>query len=131
MVARVFTAHPLASRMGARLRLRSLKYARTMDGPEMRSIKPTMAMGICHQLRLRNPVRTDAIAVPMAPMARPMAAKIPANFPTSNGASAGGFPASAVAAAPDTWVEAASVTFFWWAPATFSICSCTILAICL
>ena len=31
------------------------------------------ASGICHQLSLRKPVRTEAMAVPMAPMANPMA----------------------------------------------------------
>ena len=125
MLALVFTAQPLASRIGPRLRWRSLRKAISMDGPEMANMMPTMASGISHTGRDRNPPRMEAMAVPMAPMARPMAAKIPANLPTSNGA---GGAASALAAAA-TPSPALASTALSLATANFSICSPTMRAI--
>src|SRR5579871_6547034 len=97
--SRVFTAQPEASRIGPKLRLRSFKAATTIEGPEIARITPNTASGICHQERLRKPVTIEAIAVPMAPIARPIAAKMPAKRAASNACAAGVAAAAAGAAA--------------------------------
>ena len=63
-----------------------------MDGNEISSITPIITRGSCHHGKRRSPVTIEAMAVPIAPMARPMAANIPANLAASKVFSAGGFP---------------------------------------
>ena len=92
ILARVFTAQPQASRIGARLRSLSFSQANTMDGPDTAKMIPTNDIGICHHANRKNPVITEAIAVPMAPIANPIAAKIPANLATSKGWAIGASP---------------------------------------
>ena len=79
-------AHPLASKIGAKFRLRSFKYAIIIAGPEISNNIPAKAIGIFHQVRPKNPAITDVKAELIAPIAKPIAAKIPTNLPTSNGA---------------------------------------------
>ena len=61
--------------------------------------------------------------MPMAPTARPMAAKIPANLAMSKGGGGGALPASTFVETSTTPAAAWSCTAFSRAPATFSICS--------
>ena len=56
ILARALTAQPLASRIGPRLRLRSLMYARTTDGIEMSSMIPTKAATVASGPILNSPV---------------------------------------------------------------------------
>src|SRR5262245_41454243 len=56
ILARAFTAQPLASRIGPRLRLRSLSQAMIIDGNEIRRMIPTKTSGICHVGKRRTPV---------------------------------------------------------------------------
>ncbi len=109
ILARVFTAHPQASRIGARLRSLGFSQANTMDGPDITKIIPTSDIGICHHANRKNPVITEAIAVLMAPIAKPIAAKIPVNLATSKGWAIGAFPVSAVLVAPETLIDAWSI----------------------
>ena len=78
-----FTAHPLALRIGARLRLRSFSHAITIDGPEMTSMMPKMVAISCIHPRLVRVARALARKVPMDPRAIPIIANIPANLDTS------------------------------------------------
>src|SRR5512146_886306 len=77
-------AHPQASRIGPRLRRFNLNQASIIDGPETASIRPATARGTCHNLRLKMPLTTEARIPPMAPIAKPIAAKMPANLAISN-----------------------------------------------
>src|SRR5659263_737893 len=85
ILARALTAQPLASRIGPRLRFRSFSHARNTDSREIARMMQIITTGICHQVNLRIPVRTEASVAPMAPIARPIAAKMPANFAISKG----------------------------------------------
>ena len=141
MRARMFTAQPLASSSGPRLRRRSLSQASSIEGPDTSSIKPSNTNGIFHAGSDRNPLKMAASAVPRAPTAKPAAAKMPANLAMSKaagavlGAGATGLPAlstlSAVAtlspAAFTSEVEEASI-FLSWARANFWTCSPTMRA---
>ena len=112
-----FIAQPFALRSGAMLRLRSLSHAMTIAGPEMTSMTPTKARITCHHLRAKIPFARLARAVPIMPTAIPKAAKIPANFPISNGAASAGFTGAAPGAG-----AAAGAAFI------FSVASFIILA---
>lgn len=83
MVACALIAQPLASNRGAKFLFLSFSHANIMDGPEIQSIIPTMARGIFHQTRLKNPVRIEVRTDPIAPRAKLRAANIPTNFPMS------------------------------------------------
>jgi len=73
-----------------------LNHASIIEGPDTSSMAPTSANGICHHLSARKPPATAASIVPIAPTAKPMAAKIPANLAISNGAGGvAGAPATA------------------------------------
>ena len=76
-------AQPLAFRTGPRSRLRSLRQAMNMDGPEMSSRIPTITSSNSQNLREAAPLITATRNWPIKPMAMPMAAKIPANLAMS------------------------------------------------
>ena len=63
-----------------------VNHAMTIDGPEIINNKPKIAIGICHQISPKKPDIIAANAVPKAPTAKPIAAKIPANLATSKAA---------------------------------------------
>src|SRR3990172_7204714 len=88
--ARAFTAQPLASRMGPRFLFLSLSHARRTEGHETTRISAANNRGTCHQARRNSPAMADAKAAPIAPIASPIAAKIPANLATSKGGGGGG-----------------------------------------
>jgi len=97
----MFTAQPLASSMGPKLRWRSRNHASSIAGPEMSSSSPSSTSGICHSGRRKKPLMIAANAVPSIPSAKPMAAKMPAKRAMSKawlGAVAGAAPGSAAAA---------------------------------
>ena len=71
-LALVFTAQPLASSNGAKLRARNLNQANSIEGPDTNNTIPKSANGICHHTRPKKLVTTEASAVPMAPIAKPM-----------------------------------------------------------
>src|SRR5690606_25675319 len=89
MRARALIAQPLASSTGPRLRFFNLNQATIMAGPEINNIRPIIAKGICQNCKPNIPLTRDARIPPIAPSASPIAAKIPANFPTSKGGFAG------------------------------------------
>src|SRR5271156_2193896 len=62
ILALALTAQLLASRIGPRLRLRSLSQAMAMDGVEITSIMPRMINGICHASNLPRKTRMLAPA---------------------------------------------------------------------
>src|SRR5579862_1992331 len=71
--ALAFTAQPLASRIGPRLRLRNFNQAMAMDGAEITSKIPAMTNGTCHGSNpLRKPRRpaNAAAKVPRAKLSR-------------------------------------------------------------
>src|ERR1017187_10002661 len=80
---RPFTAQPVPSRRGPRVRWRSLRNAMSIDGPEMRSSRTTTTRGFSHKGMFSMPLNTAARATPIALTARPTAAKMPANFAMS------------------------------------------------
>src|SRR5580704_1463995 len=63
MLALALIAQPFASRIGPRLRLRSLIYARMTDGNETRSIAPANTRGSCDFGNFPKNARTVAPAV--------------------------------------------------------------------
>ena len=85
IVVRALIAQPFASNKGAKFLLRSFNQARIIEGPEIHKIIPSIAKGICHHLRPKNPVKNEASTEPIAPDAKLHAAKIPTNLPISNG----------------------------------------------
>ena len=91
-------AHPLALSTGPRSRLRSLRQAMNTDGSEMTSIRPTIRMIHCHQVR---DLRVATMAV-TTPITAAIAMVMPAILPTSNGAAlvAACAPAAGVVVAP-------------------------------
>ena len=118
------TAQPLALRSGAMLRRRNFSQARTMAGPEIRRRSPTNARITCHHFSAKIPFAKDASAVPIIPNAIPMAAKIPANFPISNGCLAAGAGVDAAAASPSGFTSGSlsGIAFI------LSVACCIILA---
>lgn len=85
MRARALIAQPFASSTGPRLRFFNLNHATIMAGPEINNIKPIIAKGICQNCNPNIPLTSEARMPPIAPSASPIAAKIPANLPTSKG----------------------------------------------
>ena len=83
--ARALIAQPFASSTGPSVRFFSLNQAISMAGPEMSSIMPIIASGISQIFNPRMPLTMEARTPPIAPSASPIAAKIPANLPTSKG----------------------------------------------
>ena len=77
-------AHPLALSTGPRLRRRSLSHARNIEGPLIITITASIISGRLYQCAV-TPFAKLARAVPINPMAMPMAANIPANLAMSNG----------------------------------------------
>ena len=77
----------------------SFSHARNMEGPDMHRKIPTNSRGNCHHARENNAAAMLASAVPMAPRASPIAAKIPMLRPMSNGLAS--FWASAVSLSMD------------------------------
>src|SRR5579859_250866 len=68
--ALAFTAQPLASRIGPRLRLRNFNQAMAMDGAEMTSMIPTMTSGTCQASNLPRKPRIPAKAAAKVPKAK-------------------------------------------------------------
>src|SRR6476659_7408356 len=62
ILARAFTAQPLASRMGPRFRFRSLSQAMIIDGIEIISMREMITNGICQAGKLISPAETVANA---------------------------------------------------------------------
>ena len=89
------TAQPLALRRGAMLRRRSFIHAITIAGPEMSRRMATTTRMVFHHASFKIPENMVVTAVPRAPRAIPMAAKIPANLAISNGGAAAGLPSAA------------------------------------
>ena len=78
-------AHPFAFRSGAMFLRRSFIHAMTIAGPDITSMIPRKESMSCHHVRAYMPLASEARAVPIMPTAIPRAAKMPANFPMSNG----------------------------------------------
>src|SRR5688572_25983302 len=81
--ALAFTAQPLASRIGPRLRLRSFSHAMIIDGPEITNSSPTTARQSCQNGSLNKPVVWPinvVIKAPIAPKATPNAATVPTSI---------------------------------------------------
>ena len=83
IMASALIAHPLALSIGAKLRLRSLNHASTMDGPEMTKRIATMAANNLYHSKALIPFAKSTKTDPMAPNAMLIAAKIPANLAIS------------------------------------------------
>ena len=92
-------AQPLALSTGPRLRRRSLVQAMNIDGPETIITIAARRMMMLYHLSVTNAPR-PAKAAAMAPKAKPMAAKMPANLAMSNGAFLSAGAAAASGAAP-------------------------------
>ena len=93
-----FMAQPLALRMGPRSRLRSLRQAMNMDGPEIRSSTTATMRRNCHQVMPLKAATIPARAAPIRPRAMPTAAKMPAYLAISKGWALG-LPSAAVCVA--------------------------------
>ena len=78
-------AHPLAFKRGAKLRLRSFIHANIMDGP-LTTINIAGMISNAHACISLTSDSKLVKNVPIEPIAKPIAAKIPANLATSNGA---------------------------------------------
>jgi hypothetical protein len=97
---RPLMAHPLASRIGPRLRWRSFSQAISMLGPEIAITMPMSATGI-HCPRSTNLPKMPTSTALMLPSATPIAATVPTSIRLPAGGTpgrAGGFEASASAA---------------------------------
>ena len=88
MIEGALTAHPFAFKSGAIFLRLSFIQAMTMDGPEIISMIEINRITICHHFNTMKSLKMLDRAVPIIPKAIPKAAKIPANFPISNGAGA-------------------------------------------
>mgnify|MGYP007037140448 CR=1 FL=1 len=84
-MASALMAQPLALSSGARLRLRSFIQAKIMDGP-LTTINIAGTMSNAHACISLTSDSKLVKKVPIEPIAKPTAAKIPANLATSNGA---------------------------------------------
>src|SRR5688500_18707364 len=76
-LAFAFTAQPLASRMGPRLRLRSFSQAISIEGPEITNSNPMIAKHNCQNGKWNNPVaypNNEVTNAPIPAMATLMAA---------------------------------------------------------
>ena len=85
IVALALIAQPLASKRGARFLFRNFNQANIIEGPEIDKTTPIIAKGICHHFNPKKLEKIETNTVPMAPMAKLKAAKIPTNLPISNG----------------------------------------------
>ena len=89
ILAFAFTAHPLASRMGPRLRLRSLSQARSMDGPEIINRMASTPSGIS-PFKFRKPLTMPPIMPPTPAAPTLKAAMRPGSTFALAGSGAGG-----------------------------------------
>src|ERR1017187_4280676 len=78
--ALAFTAQPLASRIGPRLRLRSLSQASNIEGREIASRMPTIARGTCHTGNLAIAPNIPPSAPSKVARTSPMAASVPVSI---------------------------------------------------
>ncbi len=83
MRTRPFIAHELASKMGPSILRRNFIAVKITDGSEIKTKTPRITNGICHHFSDKNPPPSATSAPPIAPIAKPIAAKIPTNFPMS------------------------------------------------
>ena len=91
------------------MRLCSFIAAMMHEGPDTTRRIPATASGICHQESCKKPVTSEAMAVPMTPTARPIAAKTPAKRAASK-ACCGGVGDGGVGAGGPTSAASARVT---------------------
>ncbi len=125
---RPLMAQPLASRMGPRLRWRSLSQAIIMLGPEMAAMRPTRATGIQGPRSMNLPKMPTSTAL-MEPRATPRAATVPTSV--LRGAAAAVAVAALAAAVPGavtSWpacVPRLAVTPSSLAEARLATCSST------
>ena len=77
ILTRPLMAHPLASRMGPRVRWRSFNQAMSIEGPEMTMTMPTSTSGYCHAAMPKTWPRIKVSALMAAVAATPIAATVP------------------------------------------------------
>src|SRR5260221_7204389 len=93
ILALAFTAQPLASRMGPRLRRRNFRYAITIDGVEMARRMAKQAKGICHHGSPAILPKIPPNAASSVVKTKPMAASVPGSvFGLAASAGLGAYP---------------------------------------
>ena len=90
ILALALTAQPLASRIGPRLRRRSLSQASNIEGSEIASKMPTMASGTCHAGNFAMAPKIPPSAPSKVANTKPMAANVPVSILVLTGTGGGG-----------------------------------------
>src|SRR5450631_417532 len=109
--ALAFTAQPLASRIGPRLRLRNFNHAIAMDGAEITSMTPMTNSGTCHASNLPRKTKRLAPAaakLPKAKLSKAMTLGSNAGFAGAAGAAAAAGATGALATAVNCALASAS-----------------------